>query len=76
PIWPSTDSSGPDDYNMALSEARAQSVVAYLQAAGIGPERLNAVGAGETEPIADNDTDEGKALNRRVEFIFGPPPSG
>lgn len=71
-----TDSSGPDDYNLALSEARAKSVVAYLEAAGIDPQRLRAVGAGETEPLASNDTDEGKALNRRVEFIFGPPPSG
>ncbi|MCP3988222.1 MAG: OmpA family protein [Actinomycetia bacterium] len=70
-----TDSSGPDAYNMALSEARAASVVAYLEAAGISPDRLQAIGAGETDPIAPNDTDEGKALNRRVEFIFGPPPS-
>jgi outer membrane protein OmpA-like peptidoglycan-associated protein len=71
-----TDASGPDDYNQALSEARAESVVAYLVAAGISPDRLLAIGAGESEPVTSNDTDEGMALNRRVEFLFGPPPSG
>lgn len=71
-----TDSSGPDDYNMELSEARATSVVAYLEAAGIQQARMIAVGAGESNPIADNDTTDGKAQNRRVEFLFGPPPSG
>ncbi len=71
-----TDSDGPDDYNEALSLARAQSVTAYFEAAGIDPARLQAVGAGEAEPIASNDTDDGKALNRRVEFVFGPAPAG
>lgn len=71
-----TDASGPDDYNMALSEARAESVVAYFAAAGISPQRLLAIGAGESDPVASNDTVEGKAQNRRVEFLFGPPPSG
>ena len=71
-----TDSDGPDDYNEALSLARATSVTSYFEAAGIDPARLLAVGAGESEPIAPNDTDEGKALNRRVEFVFGPAPSG
>lgn len=71
-----TDSSGPDEYNMALSEGRAQSVTAYFEAAGINAARLVAIGAGESEPMASNDTPEGKAQNRRVEFLFGPPPSG
>lgn len=71
-----TDSSGPDEYNMALSEGRAQSVTAYFEAAGINAARLIAIGVGESEPMVSNDTPEGKAQNRRVEFLFGPPPSG
>lgn len=68
-----TDATGPDDHNVALSEARARSVVDYLVATGIAPERLNAVGRGEQDPIAPNTDPEGRALNRRVEFTFGPP---
>lgn len=67
-----TDSVGADDYNQQLSLARAQSVVDYFAAAGIDPARLVAVGAGETEPIADNETPEGRLKNRRVQFDFGP----
>jgi len=64
-----TDSKGSDDYNQKLSEARAKSVVQYLiDKGGIDPERLEYVGYGETKPIATNDTDEGRALNRRTEF--------
>lgn len=65
-----TDSLGPDDLNDRLSLARAQSVTEYLAAAGVDPERLTADGKGSSEPIADNDTTEGRALNRRVEFLF------
>jgi outer membrane protein OmpA-like peptidoglycan-associated protein len=71
-----TDATGPEDHNQLLSEGRATSVAGYFQAAGIGEERLAAVGAGETEPIAPNDSPEGRAINRRVEFDFGPAPSG
>ena len=67
-----TDSQGPDDYNQQLSLARAQSVVDYFAAAGIDPARLLAEGAGEAEPIADNETPEGRLKNRRVQFDFGP----
>lgn len=63
-----TDSDGGDAANQALSQARAESVVAYLTSTGIEPDRLSAAGFGETEPIADNATDEGKAENRRVEI--------
>ncbi len=66
-----TDSQGPEDYNQQLSLGRAQSVVDYFAAAGIDPARLVAVGAGETQPIADNETPEGRLKNRRVEFDFG-----
>ena len=67
-----TDSQGPEDYNQALSLARAESVIEYFTAAGIDPVRMQAHGAGEAEPIADNATEEGRLRNRRVEFRFGP----
>ena len=62
-----TDSSGSDDYNMSLSDRRAKAVKAKLVADyGIPAERVSAMGYGETQPIADNETDEGRARNRRV----------
>ena len=63
------DSIGTDRYNLSLSERRAQTVYAYLINAGIPAERLSIRGAGEREPIADNKTASGRALNRRVEFV-------
>jgi outer membrane protein OmpA-like peptidoglycan-associated protein len=63
-----TDDKGSDDYNMKLSQMRAQSVVDFLIEKGIAKERLTAKGYGETVPIAPNDTDEGRQLNRRTEF--------
>lgn len=71
-----TDSRGPADENQALSERRAQAAVAYLVPKGIDPQRLIAIGYGETRPIATNDTAEGRASNRRVQFVFGPPQGG
>ncbi len=66
-----TDAIGSDEYNQKLSERRAQAVVAYLvQNLGIDVSRLTARGYGESKPIASNDTDEGRALNRRVEFVI------
>ena len=67
-----TDSNGSDVFNQRLSEARAQSAADFLIAAGIAAERLRPVGYGETQPIASNDTNAGRELNRRVEFSFGP----
>lgn len=61
-----TDSDGAEQLNLALSVARAESVVAALIERGIAPERLYAVGYGESSPIGDNATAEGKALNRRI----------
>lgn len=61
-----TDSTGSEAYNQQLSERRARTVAEYLQAKGIGVGRLEVMGAGESEPIADNATAEGRALNRRV----------
>jgi len=63
-----TDNVGNARFNTKLSEQRAQSVVDYLVGAGVEEERLVAKGFGPEKPIADNDTDEGKAENRRVEF--------
>jgi outer membrane protein OmpA-like peptidoglycan-associated protein/uncharacterized surface protein with fasciclin (FAS1) repeats len=63
-----TDSDGADEANQILSEQRAQAVVAYLVSGGVDANLLTAVGYGEAEPIAPNDTDEGKAQNRRIEF--------
>ncbi|HEX2396133.1 MAG TPA: OmpA family protein [Bacteroidales bacterium] len=65
-----TDSEGSDSYNQKLSEGRAAAVVNYLASQGIDPERMIAVGYGETRPIDTNTTDQGKAQNRRVEFVL------
>ncbi|ETF08510.1 MULTISPECIES: OmpA family protein [Pseudomonas] len=63
-----TDSKGSDAYNQALSERRASSVAAYLLSQGLAPNKLTSEGRGESEPVADNATDEGRAENRRVEL--------
>lgn len=64
-----TDADGSEVYNQRLSEARANTVVAYLTENGIARERMQAIGLGEAKPIGDNATDQGKALNRRIEFV-------
>jgi OOP family OmpA-OmpF porin len=64
-----TDGDGEDGFNQALSEKRAQAVVDYLVKAGLPATRFTAVGYGSTQPVAGNDTDEGKAQNRRIEFL-------
>src|SRR5690606_35723062 len=63
-----TDSDGEDAYNKTLSDQRAKAVMKYLVDKKVAADRLSAVGYGESKPIASNDTDEGKAKNRRVEF--------
>ena len=66
-----TDSVGSDKYNQQLSERRAQAVVKYLvQDLGIEAGRLTAKGYGESRPVADNNTEDGRGLNRRVEFVI------
>lgn len=64
-----TDASGDAAHNQQLSEGRAQAVVAALVAQGIAAARLSAKGFGDTQPVADNASDEGKARNRRVELV-------
>ncbi len=67
-----TDSVGSDAYNQALSERRAQSVLDYFAGQNVNPLRLESYGKGETEPRADNSTDAGRTLNRRVELWILP----
>lgn len=63
-----TDSVGTDKYNQSLSERRANAVMSHLVDRGVSASRLTATGYGESNPIASNDTAEGRALNRRVEL--------
>ena len=65
-----TDLAGEESYNQALSERRARSVREFLLRQGVGESRLRAIGFGERQPIADSDTDDGRARNRRVEFYI------
>jgi len=67
-----TDSTGTETHNMALSNNRAKSVCKYLFDRNVEPSRANAVGAGERYPIASNQTEVGRALNRRVELSIAP----
>ena len=65
-------SDGSDDYNQELSERRANSVRSYLINSGVQSVRLQAIGMGETQPIADNATQAGREANRRVELLLTP----
>jgi OmpA-OmpF porin, OOP family len=65
-----TDAKGSAEYNQRLSETRAQVVAKYLHSKGVSLERIKVFGMGEDQPVADNDTEEGRAKNRRVEFII------
>ena len=67
-----TDSTGSEEYNQRLSERRAATVMQYLIAQGVDPRRIDARGFGERYPIADNSTEQGRALNRRVEIRIRP----
>ncbi|MDQ3268712.1 MAG: OmpA family protein [Pseudomonadota bacterium] len=67
-----TDSKGTDQYNQALSERRAAAVGNYLMSKGLMRDRFMLVGAGESRPIASNDTEAGRAQNRRVEITLVP----
>ncbi|MGH6711734.1 MAG: OmpA family protein [Bradyrhizobium sp.] len=64
-----TDSDGEEPANQALSEKRAQAVTDYLVKAGLPASRFSSVGYGSTQPIAGNDSDQGKAQNRRIDFV-------
>jgi outer membrane protein OmpA-like peptidoglycan-associated protein len=64
-----TDSRGADDMNMKLSQDRANAVKDYLISQGVKPEKVRSIGRGEANPVASNDTPEGRANNRRVEIV-------
>ena len=66
-----TDSMGSEEYNQGLSERRAMAVKEYMVSEGIDATIIDVSGKGESEPVASNDTDEGRALNRRVEIHVG-----
>jgi outer membrane protein OmpA-like peptidoglycan-associated protein len=67
-----TDSTGSDQTNQVLSERRAQAVASYLSTHGVKSQRLITIGAGEGHPVASNDTEQGRAANRRVELTIVP----
>jgi OOP family OmpA-OmpF porin len=70
------DADGSSSKNRDLTQARAEAVVEYLVDAGVRREQLTAAGYGEDNPIADNDTEEGKRANRRIEFLVQLPNDG
>jgi outer membrane protein OmpA-like peptidoglycan-associated protein len=67
-----TDNTGPADYNQKLSERRANAVAQYLESQGLVSNRVVTIGAGESKPVADNSTPEGRQSNRRVELTLTP----
>ena len=71
-----TDSTGSEEYNMKLSQQRADSVKNALVQRGVAAQRISAVGYGESQPIADNNTEFGRQQNRRVEVRINPPQQG
>ncbi len=71
-IYGHTDSTGSDSYNLDLSQRRAQAVAGYLAGQGVDARRFYVQGFGKTRPIASNDTEAGRAANRRVEIQISP----
>ncbi len=71
-VYGHTDSTGSDAYNQTLSERRASAVATYLTSRGVQSARIGTRGFGETQPIASNETEEGRAENRRVEIKIVP----
>jgi outer membrane protein OmpA-like peptidoglycan-associated protein len=71
-IYGHTDSTGSDPYNQTLSQNRAQSVASYLTQRGVQTARIATQGFGESQPVADNDTEAGRQANRRVEIRIVP----
>ena len=64
-----TDSIGSDEYNQTLSEKRAETVQGYLVSSGVSPDHVTALGLGKADPVGDNNTANGRQLNRRVDLI-------
>jgi outer membrane protein OmpA-like peptidoglycan-associated protein len=70
-----TDNVGSDDFNQGLSQRRADGVKSYLAGQGVEMVRLTSTGKGESDPVADNNSSEGRQLNRRVEVVISNPPA-
>ena len=70
PVVPVELALGADDYNQKLSEQRAAAVVAYLVEKGVAADRFSEAGYGEARPVASNESEDTRKLNRRVEFII------
>ena len=68
-----TDSTGSAEYNLDLSQRRANAVLDFLQSQGLDAERLSAIGYGMQRPMADNSVEEGRQRNRRVEIVISEP---
>lgn len=75
-VYGHTDNTGSESYNLQLSRERAISVANTISAQGVDPRRFYAYGRGESEPIASNATEAGRAQNRRVEVRIAPPAQG
>jgi outer membrane protein OmpA-like peptidoglycan-associated protein len=71
-VYGHTDSTGSDQYNQGLSERRAKTVADYLSIRGVSSARVRSIGYGKTMPVASNATEQGRALNRRVEIKIVP----
>lgn len=71
-VYGHTDSTGSDAYNQSLSERRAGAVASYLSSRGVAASRIRSQGFGETQPVASNNTEEGRSANRRVEIKIVP----
>jgi outer membrane protein OmpA-like peptidoglycan-associated protein len=71
-VYGHTDSTGSDAYNQTLSENRSRTVANYLAARGVSQARIRSQGFGETMPVADNASEEGRSKNRRVEIKIVP----
>lgn len=71
-VYGHTDSTGGDGYNLTLSKNRAESVAGYLSTHGVARARIGTQGFGKTQPVASNDTESGRAANRRVEIKLVP----
>jgi len=67
-----TDSKGTEEYNKILSERRAESVKNVLTGMGVNPSRITTIGYGKSKPVADNSTETGRQMNRRVEIVINP----
>jgi OOP family OmpA-OmpF porin len=70
-----TDAIGSEEYNLILSKKRAQAVLDFMVSQGVAADRLSSEGYGESRPVADNETEEGRQKNRRVDLVIQDAPA-